>query len=62
MQSILDFNHEHFFNNFRKIITEELVDNFEKCVRLYNFDLSERFKLPIENINFDHVKQLLLKT
>ena len=62
MQTILDFNHEHFFNNFRKIITEELVDNFEKCVQLYNFDLSERFKLPIKNINFDHVKQLLLKT
>jgi len=62
MQSILDYNHEHFFNSFRKIITEELVDNFEKCVNLYNFDLSDRFRLPVENVNFDQVKQFLSKT
>lgn len=62
MQSILDYNHKHFFGNFKKIIIDELVDNFEKCVGLYNFDLSERFRLPIENIDFDQVKELLMTT
>ena len=28
MQEILEFNYNHFFNDFKKIITDELVDNF----------------------------------
>ena len=28
MQDILEFNYHHFFNDFRRIITEEMVDNF----------------------------------
>ena len=62
MKDILEYNHHHLFNNFKKIITDELVDNFEKCVQLYNFDLSERFRLPVEHINFEEVKQFLLNT
>lgn len=32
MKEILDFNHKHFFGDFKKIIVNELVDNF--CVAL----------------------------
>jgi hypothetical protein len=61
MTEILEYNHHHFFNDFKKIIVDELVDNFEACTKRYNLSLSERFRLPTELANFDHVKQLLLR-
>lgn len=36
MQEVLQHNYHHFFGEFRKIITKELVLNFEKCVRVHN--------------------------
>ena len=60
MQSILDYNHHHFFNDFKKIIVNELVDNFESCTKIYNLSLSERFRLPVELVNFNLVKSILM--
>ena len=28
MQEVLEYNFQHFYGNFRKIITNELIDNF----------------------------------
>lgn len=61
MQDILEYNHQHFFNDFKKIIVNELVDNFEACTKIYNLSLSERFRLPTELVNFNQVKQILLR-
>jgi hypothetical protein len=61
MSDVLEYNHNHFFNDFKKIIVDELVDNFESCTKIYNLSLSERFRLPTELINFDQVKQTLLR-
>jgi hypothetical protein len=61
MQSILEYNHHHFFNQFKTIIVNELIDNFESCTKIYNLSLSERFRLPTHLVNFESVKQLLLK-
>ena len=36
IQPILEFNKRHFFSDFRRIITHELVDNFDQCLRLWN--------------------------
>lgn len=36
MQEVLQHNYNHFFGEFRNIITKELVLNFEKCVRVHN--------------------------
>lgn len=36
MQEILRFNKLHFFNEFRHIIVEELVENFQQCLRIWN--------------------------
>jgi hypothetical protein len=36
MQEVLQHNYNHFFGEFRSIITKELVTNFEKCVRIHN--------------------------
>lgn len=59
MQEVLTFNHNHFYTTFRDLIVDELVDNFEGCVKQYNLGLSDRFRLPAENINFDAVKEIL---
>ena len=56
MREILEYNYNHFyFGNFKKIITEELVDNFFKCINTYNHDRSERFQIPLFNINRDEI-------
>jgi hypothetical protein len=36
MLPTLQFNKNHFFNEFRHTITSELVDNFDTCIRLWN--------------------------
>jgi hypothetical protein len=36
MQEVLQHNYNHFFGEFRSIITKELVVNFERCVRIHN--------------------------
>ena len=36
MRSVLEFNKRHFFGDFRKIIVDELVDNFDTCIRIWN--------------------------
>lgn len=61
MQSILEHNHHHFFNQFKTIIINEMIDNFESCTKIYNLSLSERFRLPTHLVNFESVKTLLLK-
>lgn len=59
MQEILEFNHKHFYTNFKDIIVNELVDNFEGCIKQYNLHLSERYRVPIDRINFTEVKDIL---
>lgn len=36
MQEILDFNLNHFFNDFKNIIINEFVDNLQSCFNQYN--------------------------
>jgi len=60
MSTILEYNHRHFYTKFKKIIIDELVDNFESCIKIYNLSLSERFRLPVELVDFDRVKRNLL--
>lgn len=36
MKSTLEHNKAHFFGRFREIIVDELVDNFDTCVRIWN--------------------------
>lgn len=61
MQSVLEYNHHHFFNKFKEIIVNELIDNFEACTKIYNLSLSERFRLPTHLVNFESVKNMLLE-
>ena len=56
MQDVLEHNFNHFYGDFKNIISRELIDNFESCLLQWNngrvnhqFDLSE--------FNFDKIKQ-----
>ena len=61
MQEVLEYNHQHFYTNFKTIIVNELVDNFEICVKQYNLGISDRFQFQLHNVNLDQVKTLLLQ-
>lgn len=60
MQEVLNFNHSHFYGKFKEIIVDELLNNFLVCVNTYNKDLSERFRLPVENLNMQQTRARLL--
>jgi hypothetical protein len=60
MQEVLEFNHQHFFGDFKNIIVEELVENFKTCTKIYNLYKSERYRLPVENLDFEKIKKTLL--
>lgn len=61
MQDVLEYNHQHFYTNFKTLIVNELVDNFEICVKQYNLGISDRFQFRLHNVNLDQVKTLLLQ-
>ena len=60
MQEVLEYNHQHFYGKFREIIVDELLWNFKKQVNWYNHDRIERYRLPIDRINFEQVRRLIL--
>ena len=67
MKEVLQYNYNHFYGEFKRIITNELVDNFEGILMQFNngrqpnnhsrfhhrFDLSKEY--------LEEVKQRLLK-
>ncbi|CAB4133429.1 hypothetical protein UFOVP257_188 [uncultured Caudovirales phage] len=60
MQSVLEYNKQHFFGDFKEILVDELIDNFKKCVFLHNRDKSERYQIPEQNLNYKNIKKILL--
>lgn len=61
MQPVLEHNFNHLWTTFRQHIVHELVDNFERSVRLWNNGRIEEEKLPLQNLDLAKVKQLLLQ-
>ena len=59
MQEILEYNHNHFYNAFKNTIVDELVNNFEGCLKKYNHGLSDRWRLDSSRINFERLKNIL---
>lgn len=60
MQEVLDYNYNHFYSKFKEIIVDELLWNFKKQVNWYNHDRIERHRLPIDRVNFEQVRRLML--
>jgi len=59
MQPVLEYNFNHMWGNFKHHIVDELVDNFECAVRLWNNGRIDGKELPLGNINFPRVKEIL---
>lgn len=47
MLPVLDHNKQHFFGQFREIIVNELVENFDGCVRIWNNGRVDDRHLPL---------------
>lgn len=60
MQPILQYNKQHFFGDFRKIIVNELVDNFESCIRIWNNGRMDGREVLL-NLDLDSIKINLLQ-
>ena len=60
MQPVLDHNKKHFFGEFRKIITEELVDNFQSCINQWNNNRVDDRRIST-HVDFESVKKILLR-
>jgi len=61
MQPVLEHNFNHLWGEFRHRIVNELVDNFERSIRLWNNGRVNGRELPLQNIDFNSVKSLLLR-
>jgi hypothetical protein len=61
MQPVLEHNFNHLWSGFRHQIVNELVDNFETCVRLWNNGRVDGKELPLHNIDLARVKEILLR-
>ena len=57
MQEILEFNFNHFYGDFKKIIVEEMLTNFKNCITEHNAESLNY--VDISNIKFNQVQQLL---
>lgn len=59
MRSVLRHNRQHFFGEFQRIIVNELVDNFDRCIRIWNNGRIDGRELPWHP-DLDGVKKILL--
>ncbi len=59
MLPVLEHNKKHFFGNFRKIIIDELVDNYDHCLRIWNNGRVDGRELSLHP-NLEDVKKRLI--
>ena len=43
MQEVLEYNFNWFYNGFKEVLVNELVDNYKRCLINYNPQISENF-------------------
>jgi hypothetical protein len=60
MKPVLEYNFNHLYGSFKKIIADELVNNFESAIAVHNHS-SMANKIDVSNINFQQVKTILSK-
>ena len=61
MLPILRYNKEHFFGKFREIIVSELIDNFDRCVRVWNNGRVDGRDLT-RHPDLESVKEILMRS
>lgn len=60
MMPVLEHNFNHFYGDFKKLIVNELVNNFETAVRLWNNGRVDGRDLPLHKIDLGQIKQILI--
>jgi hypothetical protein len=60
MNSVLEHNKKHFFGEFRHVIVDELVENFDTCLRQWNNGRLDGREIPVVT-NRDAIKALLAR-
>jgi hypothetical protein len=60
MQPVLDYNKKHFFGEFRRVIVEELVNNFQSCINQWNNGRVDDRSI-YTHADFESVKKILLR-
>lgn len=58
MRPVLEHNKRHFFGDFRRIIVEELVENFDTCIRIWNNGRVDGRELP-RHPDLERAKRML---
>lgn len=61
MQPVLEHNFDHLWSGFKHRIVNQLVNNFETAVRIWNNGRVDGKQLPLQNIDLEQVKQVLLR-
>jgi hypothetical protein len=61
MLPVLEHNFNHLWSGFRHQIVNELVNNFETCVRLWNNGRIDGKELPLHDIDLARTKEILLR-
>lgn len=60
MRPVLEHNKRHFFTDFRRIIVDEMVDNFDTCIRIWNNGRVDGRDLP-RHPDLAGAKRILLR-
>ena len=58
MAPVLEHNRRHFFGDFRHIIANELVTNFDRCIRIWNNGRVDDRSVP-RSADLDRTRRLL---
>lgn len=59
MNEVLDYNFNHFFGDFKKIIMKELITNFQNCITVWNNNTGfEQYKVNIDHCNFNSLLRI----
>lgn len=61
MKPVLEYNFEHFYNNFKNIIVDELLENFKTCINVYNNNRYDRQNINTNKIDFPSIRNLFLR-
>ena len=60
MKEILEFNYRHMYSDFKKLIVDELVNNFEGCLRQWNNGRFDDRCFDLTAVDFEQVKRDLI--
>ena len=61
MQPILQYNYEHFYNDFKKIIVDELLENFQTCITIFNNGRTDDRFLRLADVDFQYLRTTFLR-